>query len=117
MSNRFLFWRRERRFDQLGRMEAKLDYIVNWICTEGRRLMTGVTEIKQLVTDINDETNAVATKVDAQGQAIADLKAQLAAGTPVSQADLDAIASGLGSVSDRLKAIGANPDEPIPPPA
>jgi peptidoglycan hydrolase CwlO-like protein len=79
------------------------------------QLMADVTSIKQLVSDLNDETNAIAAKVDAQQKKIDDLSAQIAAGTPATQADLDAISDGLSPISDRLKALGANPAKPIPP--
>ena len=78
-------------------------------------VMATVTSVKQLVTDLDAETNAVAAKVDAQAAAIADLKAKLAAGSAVSQADLEGIANALTPISDRLKALGANPEAPIPP--
>lgn len=73
-----------------------------------------VTSIKKLVNDLNEETNTVAAKIDAQAEAIQKLKDQIAQGTPVSQADLDEIQSGLTPISERLKALGADPNEPIP---
>lgn len=99
---------------------GKLDEIlahIGAIRAQEKHLMSDVTSIKQLVTDLDAETNAVAAKVDAQASAIADLKAQLAAGTPVTQADLDAIQAGLQPISDRLKALGSDADAPIPPEA
>ncbi len=86
------------------------------ILTRLESLMASVSEVKQLVSDLNDETNAVAAKIDAQAAAIQALKDQIAAGTPVSQADLDAIGRGLTAVSDRLKTLGADTSNPIPPP-
>lgn len=80
-------------------------------------IMATVTSVKQLIVDLNDETNTLAAKVDAQAATIADLKAKLAAGSAVSQEDLDAIAAALTPISDRLKALGANPEAPIPPAA
>lgn len=72
-------------------------------------------DVEQFLQDLDTETNTVASKVDAQTQAIVDLKAQVAAGTPVTQDQLDSIGSRLSIVSDRLKAIGADPAAPIPP--
>jgi hypothetical protein len=77
--------------------------------------MAKLTDVQQLIADLDTETNTVAAKVDAQAAAIADLKAQIAAGSPVTQADLDAIAAGLTPISDRLKALGSDPAAPIPP--
>lgn len=58
------------------------------------------TRITKLINDFNDETNAIAARIDAL----------IAAGS-----DADAIVAGLQPISDRLKALGANPEEPIPP--
>ena len=77
--------------------------------------MSTVLSVKQLVSDLDVETNAVAAKVDAQTAAIQALKDQIAAGGVVSQADLDAIEAGLTPISARLKALGADPTTPIPP--
>lgn len=73
-------------------------------------------EVKQLVSDIFEETNVVGEKVDAQTAEINRLSAIVAAGGTVTQADLDAIADGLTPISERLKSIGADPAAPIPDP-
>lgn len=90
--------------DQLGTLAA-----------QERHLMKTVSDVQQLVTDLKTNTDAVAAKVDAQTQAIADLKAQIAAGSPVTQEQLDAIAAGLQPISDHLKAMGTDPTNPLPP--
>lgn len=90
--------------------DAKLDTLIS----QGALLMAAVTDLKTLAADLDVETNAVAAKIDAEMAQIADLKAQIAAGSPVSQADLDSIVASLGPVSDRLKALGADPAQPIP---
>jgi ABC-type transporter Mla subunit MlaD len=100
-----------RLIDAPGAIGASLDQIFAQL----EALMATVNSVKQLVSDLNDETNAVAAKVDAQTAAIADLKAKIAAGSPATQEDLDAIAAGLVPISERLKALGADPTEPIPP--
>ncbi len=99
-------------YDQPSSVTRLLDTIL----TRLESLMSTVNDVKQLVSDLNDETNTVAAKIDAQAAAIQALKDQIAAGTPVSQADLDAIGSGLTAVSDRLKTLGADTSNPIPPP-
>lgn len=78
--------------------------------------MADITTVKQLVVDIDTETNAVAAKQDAEIAKIADLQAKLDAGGSVSSADLQGVQDGLQSISDRLKVIGADPAQPIPPP-
>ena len=79
------------------------------------RIMTDVAGVKQIVSDMNDETNTIAAKVDAQNVKIDELKAQVAAGGTVSQQDLDDIGAGLTGISARLKTIGSDPTTPIPP--
>lgn len=77
--------------------------------------MKTVTDVQQLVKDLDAETNTIASKLDANTATIADLKAQIAAGSPVTQAQLDDLAAGLSTESDRLKTLGADPAQPIPP--
>lgn len=99
-------------------VDRKLDHVlhvVSALAAQEKQVMAGVNDIKQLVRDLDDETNAVADKVDAQTAKIQELKDQIAAGGTVSQADLDEIAAGLTPISDRLKSLGANTDQPIPP--
>lgn len=73
------------------------------------------SDIEQLVSDINDATNRVSERIDAQVKAIKDLSDQLATGGVVTQAQLDAIAAALTTEKDRLTTLGANPVAPIPP--
>ena len=80
----------------------------------GDKLVMEYTEVLALVTDIDAATNAVAAKLDTQFAMIADLQAQVAAGTPVSQAQLDALGAALTAEKDRLVALGADPANPIP---
>jgi chromosome segregation ATPase len=102
---------------EIRRVDRKLDSILHAItrlAAQETQLMADVASVKQLVADINDETNTIAGKVDAQTAKIEALKAQIAAGSGVTAQDLDDIAAGLTPISDRLKAIGADPDAPIP---
>ena len=78
--------------------------------------MADVTSIKQLVSDLNDETNVVAAKLDAETAEIKRLSDIIAAGGTVTAQDLQDIQDGLQPISDRLKALGADPAQPIPPP-
>lgn len=100
-----------------GATLTKLDSILALLHASGRRethMAKDIASIKGLVADIDTETNAVAAKVDAQTAAIQVLKDQIAAGTPVTQADLDSLSDALTPISDRLKLIGADPADPIP---
>jgi UDP-N-acetylglucosamine enolpyruvyl transferase len=89
---------------------------VTTIHAQGVHLMADVASIKQLVSDLNDETNAVAAKLDAETAEIARLSAIIAAGGTVTAQDLQDIQDGLQPISDRLKSLGANVAQPIPPP-
>lgn len=62
--------------------------------------------LDDLLTAIDNETNAVAAEV-------ASLRAQLAAAPTVTQATLDK----LSSISSRLQGIAADPANPVPVPA
>lgn len=97
-----------------GRLYTKLDEIILGlrsleavITSEGRSIMA---KLEDLVTQLNDETNAVSARID---KIAADLAAAQAAGQAPSQASLDA----LQSISDRLKVLGSDPAAPIPPDA
>lgn len=97
------------------------------------QIMANLNEVTTLLAAINDVTNALASKVDGvvaaeagQLALIESLKAQIAAGTPVSQAQLDAIVvdlaarkASLESVSAHLSTIATDPANPVPvePPA
>jgi len=101
-------------------LTVKLDQILallGAIHTQESQIMATVTSIKQLVIDLDTETNDVAAKVDAQTAEIQRLSAIIAAGGAVTQEDLDAISAGLTPISERLKALGASQTDPIPEPA
>ena len=89
---------------------------VDQIHAQGVRIMADVASIKKLVSDLNDETNAVAAKLDAETAEIKRLSDIIAAGGTVTAEDLQAIQDGLQPISDRLKSLGADPAQPIPPP-
>jgi len=78
-------------------------------------IMAKELDLETLISDIDAATNAVATKLDAQTAQIQALKDQIAAGTPVSQAQLDALAANLTTERDRLRVLGADASNPVPP--
>ena len=61
------------------------------------------TAIQTLIQQFNDETNAIAARIDT-------LIAAASAGTAVTAEDL----ASLQAVSDRLKVLGTDPAAPIP---
>jgi hypothetical protein len=96
---------------------AKLDLILAQLAAQSKQekaIMASVTTLKQLVTDLDTETNDVAAKIDAQLAAIQALKDQIAAGGVATQADLDSLSDALTPVSERLKVLGSSQTDPIP---
>lgn len=86
----------------LGRIELRLNQhggLLNRLIT-GEQLMG--TQLDTLITNLNDNTNAVAARIDR-------LIAQL--GDVVSPTQL----AELQAVSDHLKTLGQDPGNPVPP--
>ena len=88
--------------DRLARIELRL--FANTI--QGNEIMSA---LEDLTTQLNDETNAVAARIDTL---TASLNTAIANGQAPSAADIAA----LQAVSDRLKTLGQDPAAPIPPP-
>lgn len=86
-------------FRRLRRIDAKLDLLLLLLTTETRTMAT----LADVITALNDNTNAVAARMDA-------LLAQIAGGT-IKPEDL----ATLQAISDHLKQLGANPSNPVPP--
>ncbi len=96
---------------KFGENENEVLVKLNQILGEMNKIMADVATVKGLVTALNDETNVVASKIDALNARIAEL---IAAGT-VSATDLQEIQDGLTATSARLKTLGEDPANPIPP--
>lgn len=90
-----MWWRRK----QQKLVEQKLDLILE-------RLKTMPT-LDDIITSFDTETNVISARLD---KLMAELTAAGQAPTPTQLAQLQAI-------SDRLKALGADPANPIPLPA
>jgi hypothetical protein len=86
------------------RANRKLEDIFAQLKQLGVKIMSVSDQIKKLAADFDAETNAVAARIDA-------ILAKLAEGT-VDPADVAA----LEAVSARLKTLGEDPSNPIPPP-
>lgn len=82
--------------DMIDRIHLKLE-----------KTMATLQNFKDLLAAIDAETDRLAKK-------IADLVAQLTAGGMTEAQETQALA-GLTAVADRLKTIGADPTNPIPP--
>jgi hypothetical protein len=86
------------------RANRKLEEILAQVKSLGVLIMSVADQVKKLAADFDAETNAVAARIDA-------ILAKLAEGT-VDPADVAA----LEAVSARLKTLGEDPSNPIPPP-
>lgn len=73
-----------------------------------------IADVNVLLDKLNTATNEVAADLDAQRAQIEALKAQIAAGSPVTQEQLDAVIGRLTPAVSRLEALGADPQNPIP---
>lgn len=103
---------------QLAAIALQLIAITTTLATvlsQETKIMASELDLETLVTDLNTATNAMGVKQDAEIAEITALKAQIAAGVPVTQEQLDAVVAGLQPISDKLKAMGADPVVPIPP--
>ena len=79
---------------QLERIEQLLKSVVADIQTlkkDGVKIMSVESDLQADLDTIKANVATVLTKVTAQAATIAELQAQVAAGTPVSQAQLDAL--------------------------
>lgn len=66
-------------------------------------IMATEQELQQTLDDIKTRVANVATLQAAEVKTIADLQAQIAAGTPVSQAQLDSLVDEARSIKDALQ--------------
>ncbi len=92
----------------LKRLEDKIDRVLKIELALAREMIIMSDQINaalaKLAADFDAETNAVAAKLDALAAALAS------AASPVDPA----VMAQLQAVSDRLKALGADPAAPIP---
>ncbi len=77
--------------------------------------MATFKETKEDLDDIKTAVAALPAKFDDLKAQIAALKAQIEAGTPVSQADLDALDAEAEEIKASLAALSAPADPPVTP--
>lgn len=68
--------------------------------------MSTEQDLKDSLDHIQTQVAGLATAFASMKQTIADLQAQIAAGTPVSQEQLDALEAEAQGVEDALTALG-----------
>jgi hypothetical protein len=74
-----------------------------------RRIMTTEKNLQDTLDAIKDGVATVVDKLTAQAKTIADLTAQIAAGTPVTQDQLDALGTEATGIASALAAAVAPP--------
>lgn len=109
------------------RVLQKLDHMHGHLLTvyeRQERIISNQELIMSTLEDIQNDVAAIKAAADANVSVIADLqkqivtlKAQVAAGTAVTQADLDALHTALGGVKDELVAAAAPAPAADPAPA
>lgn len=82
-------------FIMIGLMLAVVTYQNHQLLKNGDKLMA-------TLADVNAALDKVASGVDALETQIADLKAKVAAGSTVSQADLDALSNRVSAISNDI---------------
>lgn len=65
-------------------------------------------EFAKVISDINDETNSIAARIDA-------LTAQISSDGGLTPDQATSALSQLSAISDRLKALASDPNNPVPP--
>lgn len=83
-------------------LNARLDAIDNQL----EKIIMTEADIEALLTQIDTETTRIAGVVQAGVDQIAALQAQIAAGTPVTQEQLDALGAHLTTEVATLQGIG-----------
>ncbi len=86
-------------------MDRKLDLLYK----QGALLMTKIDDVNALLGKIDEETNKVAAEIQ-------QLKDQIQNESGITGPDADTVVAKLGTIVQRLQAIGADPDNPIPAP-
>lgn len=99
-----------------------LQGLVNRILVLERKdssMANDISNVKQLVADVKKATDdlatRVATKTTEQDDAIQALKDRIANGQTITQEDLDGLSVDLSAEVAQLQAIGADPQNPVPP--
>jgi septal ring factor EnvC (AmiA/AmiB activator) len=101
---------------QLAELKAQLGVLMQDLTAVKAKesiMSTRTDKLESDIATINLATNQVASVVTEARTTIASLKAQLGEGATAEQ--LDALDAELAGVASHLTAIGANPDNVVPP--
>lgn len=88
-------------------LTQQLDQALDTLQQKADKLMASLQNVKDLAAAIDVETTRIANKID-------ELVAKLAAGGMTEEEEAEAL-SLLTAQADRLKTIGHDPQNPIPP--
>lgn len=86
----------------------KLDEVLRLVRVLAKGELFIMGKLEDLAVQFDSETNAVAARID---KLQADLQTAISQGQPPSTETLQA----LSNISDRLKSLGQDPTNPIPP--
>jgi peptidoglycan hydrolase CwlO-like protein len=95
-------------FDLGGSVNAKVDRILALLQdlkVQGEKMTGKIDDVNRLLTELDAATNSVAAEIDA-------LKAQISGGLTAEEAT--GVVTRLATASDRLKALAADPANPVP---
>jgi hypothetical protein len=74
-----------------------------------------MSAVQDALDQLNDATNTVAVKLDADIALITQLQEQLAATDPSAAADLATALAGISAATTTLRGLAADPEQPVPP--
>ena len=104
-------------FGRLKHEQVTINTVLAVIERNHRELMSNVNDLQNAVSALQSSVSTLTTdvnnKITALGNQISDLQAQLAAGTPVSQEQLDALVTSVG----QIQAAVTTEDQVVNPPA
>lgn len=96
---------KRKRRTKVRKEDARHAFILNKL----RKIMATVKQLQdqvaQLATDITAEKSEVSDKVDALSKQVQELKDQIAAGTGITEAQLDPVLEALTAVNAAVKEI------------
>jgi uncharacterized phage infection (PIP) family protein YhgE len=101
--------------------QAEVRVMYDEVLIELRRLGAQMSEVTDLLADLDAATTATGAKIDAQTAKIVDLAQQLADALPGSdeavqlRAALDEAKAAITVETDRLRGFAADPENPVPP--
>lgn len=94
----------------IGDLYERVDYLEELLAELGTKIMLDITSLTNDIAILQTAVTDVSTGLDGVVTLVADLKAQLAAGTNVTQEQLDALDAQVKSSIDGLTAAKAKED-------